>query len=42
MSAPREPTAAEAVELFAAIEKKFPHETVGGDKWYLVVVRFTL
>lgn len=32
------PTKEKAVELFKAIETKFPHRTLGGDKWYLVVV----
>jgi chromosome segregation ATPase len=34
----RKPTKEAAVELFEAIETKFPHKTLGEDKWYLVVV----
>jgi hypothetical protein len=34
----KEPTTEEAIALFAAIEKKFPHNTLGEDKWYLVAV----
>lgn len=34
----RNPTKKAAVELFEAIEAKFPHKTLGEDKWYLVVV----
>jgi len=30
------PSAGEAITLFKAIESKFPHETLGDDKWYLV------
>lgn len=33
-----EPTKADAFALFSAIEKKFPHSTVGDDKWYLITV----
>jgi hypothetical protein len=32
------PTKEKAVELFKAIETKFPSKTLGEDKWYLVVV----
>ena len=32
------PTEGLAIDLFEAIEKKFPHRTLGKDKWYLVVV----
>jgi hypothetical protein len=39
MSTIHEPTAEEAVALFEAIEKKFPHKTLGEDKWYIVAVR---
>ena len=31
-------TSKEAIELFEAVERKFPHKTLGDDKWYLVVV----
>jgi hypothetical protein len=34
----REPTAEDATVLFEELEKKFPHETLGNDKWYLVAV----
>jgi len=37
-----EPTVDEAVALFQAIEEKFPHKTLGDDKWYLVVVSLQL
>ncbi|TAQ85424.1 hypothetical protein B7494_g6246 [Chlorociboria aeruginascens] len=32
------PTTKEALALFEAVEKKFPHATIGDDKWYLVVL----
>jgi hypothetical protein len=32
------PSTEEAIALFEAVERKFPHKTVGDDKWYLVVV----
>jgi len=32
------PTKESAIKLFKSIEEKFPHESLGGDKWYLVVV----
>jgi hypothetical protein len=32
------PTVEKAIVLFEAIETKFPHKTLGEDKWYLVVV----
>ncbi|KAG4432305.1 hypothetical protein IFR05_012212 [Cadophora sp. M221] len=38
MTTLHEPTKAEAVALFEAIEKKFPHKTVGGGAWYLVLL----
>jgi len=38
MATTAEPTKGEAVSLFEAVEKKFPHKTVGEDTWYLVVV----
>lgn len=38
MATYREPAKEEAVALFTAIEKKFPHKTVGEDAWYLVLV----
>jgi hypothetical protein len=36
--APEDPTEAEALALFKAIEEKFPSETVGHDKWYVLTV----
>jgi hypothetical protein len=39
MSNFREPTAEDTLSLFAEIENKFPHNTLGDDKWYLVAVR---
>lgn len=33
-----EPSVDGALALFKAIENKFPHKTVGDNKWYLVVV----
>lgn len=33
-----EPTVEDAQNLFKAIEEKFPHSTLGIDKWYLVAV----
>ncbi|PVH74623.1 hypothetical protein DL98DRAFT_519158 [Cadophora sp. DSE1049] len=38
MATTHEPTKEEAVSLFEAIENKFPHKTVGGNTWYLVVL----
>lgn len=38
MAAIHEPTKEEAIALFESIEKKFPHGTLGDDKWYLVTV----
>jgi hypothetical protein len=32
------PTKESTIDLFKAIETKFPHKTLGEDKWYLVVV----
>lgn len=32
------PITEEAIALFEAIEKKFPHKSVGEDRWYLVAV----
>ena len=32
------PTTEESIALFEAIERKFPHATLGDDKWYLVAV----
>jgi hypothetical protein len=34
-----EPSKDEALALFKAIEAKFPSNTLGDDKWYLVTVR---
>jgi hypothetical protein len=39
MSTYSEPTAEQAVALFQEIEKRFPHNSVGEDMWYLVTVR---
>jgi hypothetical protein len=36
---PRDPTDDEALSLFKAVEKKFPTETLGDDKWYVLLVR---
>jgi hypothetical protein len=33
-----EPTKEDAFALFEAIQQKFPNETLGDDKWYLVTV----
>jgi len=38
MAEMQEPTVEEALALFEAIEQKFPHETLGDDKWYLVTL----
>jgi hypothetical protein len=35
---PQDPTEDEALALFKAIEEKFPSESLGKDKWYLVLV----
>jgi hypothetical protein len=35
---PQDPTEDEALALFKAIEEKFPSESLGEDKWYLVLV----
>ncbi|KAF2194918.1 hypothetical protein K469DRAFT_698481 [Zopfia rhizophila CBS 207.26] len=35
---PRDPTTEEAIELFRAIEDKFPSKTLGDDKWYIVTL----
>ncbi|KAL6157848.1 hypothetical protein ACJQWK_07345 [Exserohilum turcicum] len=35
---PRERTEDEALALFKAVEEKFPSETLGSDKWYVVVL----
>ena len=32
------PTVEEAIALFESIEEKFPRNTLGEDKWYLVAV----
>jgi hypothetical protein len=32
------PSKEKAVDLFKKVEEKFPHKTLGEDKWYLVVV----
>lgn len=34
-----DPTAEQAIELFKALEAKFPSATLGNDRWYLVAVR---
>jgi hypothetical protein len=34
----RHPTPEQAIALFKDIENKFPHSTLGEDKWYLVAV----
>lgn len=38
MALPGCPTKDEAITLFESVEEKFPHETLGDDKWYMVVV----
>ena len=38
MSSSKEPTAQEATELFETLEHKFPSQTLGAEKWYLVAV----
>lgn len=40
MATNADPTPEDAIKLFRAVEEKFPHETLGNDKWYLVVVSF--
>jgi hypothetical protein len=36
---PRDPTEDEALALFKAVEEKFPSESLGNDKWYVLIVR---
>ncbi|KAE8444916.1 hypothetical protein EG329_014043 [Mollisiaceae sp. DMI_Dod_QoI] len=38
MALPGCPTKDEAITLFESVEEKFPHETLGDDKWYMVVL----
>ncbi|KAL2075076.1 hypothetical protein VTL71DRAFT_18 [Oculimacula yallundae] len=38
MATYREPTEEEAFTLFEAVDTKFPHNTLGEDAWYLVVL----
>ncbi|RQM08552.1 hypothetical protein DH86_00000276 [Scytalidium sp. 3C] len=38
MATNADPTPEDAIKLFRAVEEKFPHETLGNDKWYLVVL----
>jgi hypothetical protein len=33
---PRDPTEDEALVLFKAVEEKFPSESLGDDKWYIL------
>jgi hypothetical protein len=35
---PRDPTEDEALALFKAVEEKFPSESLGDDKWYILTV----
>jgi hypothetical protein len=35
---PQDPTEQEALALFKAVEQKFPSQTVGDDKWYVLTV----
>ena len=42
MGSSEEPTAEEAKVLFEKLEQKFPSKTLGGERWYLVAVRFRL
>ena len=39
---PRDPTEAEALALFKALEEKFPSATLGDGKWYILAVRSML
>ena len=39
---PRDPTDDEALALFKAIEEKFPSQTLGEDKWYVLLVGTTM
>ena len=41
-SYPPERTPEEAISLFKAVEEKFPSESLGDDRWYLVLVSFYL
>lgn len=34
----QDPTEAEALALFKAVEEKFPSRTLGNDKWYVLAV----
>jgi len=38
ISSPPTPTAEQATALFQALEERFPHKTLGDDKWYLVAI----
>ena len=42
MSSSEEPTVESARILFEKIEQKFPSQTLGKERWYLVTVRFPL
>ena len=35
---PRDPTDDEALALFKTVEEKFPSRSLGGDKWYVLLV----
>ena len=35
---PRDLTEEEALTLFRVVEEKFPSETLGSDKWYVLTV----
>jgi hypothetical protein len=35
---PRDPTDDEALALFKVVEEKFPSQTLGDDKWYVLLV----
>lgn len=39
---PRDPTDDEALALFKAIEEKFPSQTLGDDKWYVLLVSIAM
>jgi len=39
MATMSEPTAEGATALFKELEKKFPTQTLGEDRWYLIAVR---
>ncbi|KAK3170262.1 hypothetical protein OEA41_009649 [Lepraria neglecta] len=38
MNSHSDPTAEEAITLFQELEKKFPSQTLGEDRWYLIAI----